>query len=402
MLSLDNNAESADELQNMANAVMRNYVTKHHTRAINHLVNAKGNKKGMWKTYVYEGGKRKEICKKTEDDLYDALYKFYQHGTMHPVTFKEMFDQLMEHKQNHLGRAEQTIYQNQRHFSGISPELQNMALDDISEEDIQQWLVEDFLPKKPKEEMLRKVFQLLSQVFAYGIRKRIRTDNPMDYLSVQDYLKYCDHSKKTDEERSFSEEEIDLIHDEVCKTLNNPRSLMVLTAMETGLRSGELAALHKTDVVGDYLHIHRQQRRTSQEGRTGIEELQYTKDERMHPHDGRKVPMTRECKEAVNLALNLPGKSEYLFHNADGSPIAKDSYNRYLARVCGRLGITTTNNHAFRLAFNTRMIDLGFSSAERALILGHAVQTNETHYSVSDKRRLDHLKESIVNSRETR
>ena len=48
------------------------------------------------------------------------------------------------------------------------------------------------------------------------------------------------------------------------------------------------------------------------------------------------------------------------------------------------------------------MIDLGFSSAERALILGHAVQTNETHYSVSDKRRLDHLKESIVNSRETR
>lgn len=112
--------------------------------------------------------------------------------------------------------------------------------------------------------------------------------------------------------------------------------------------------------------------------------------------------MTRECEEAVNLTLNLPGKSEYLFHNADGSPIAKDSYNRYLARVCSRLGITTTNNHAFRLAFNTRMIDLGFSSAERALILGHAVQTNETHYSVSDKRRLDHLKESIVNSRETR
>ena len=64
MLSLQSDAENADELQLMANVVIRNFVKKHHTRALNHLTNAKGNKKNMWKTYVYEDGKRKEICKK--------------------------------------------------------------------------------------------------------------------------------------------------------------------------------------------------------------------------------------------------------------------------------------------------------------------------------------------------
>ena len=138
------------------------------------------------------------------------------------------------------------------------------------------------------------------------------------------------------------------------------------------------------------------------DGKEALEELPYTKDERMHPHDGRRVPMTDECREAVCLAMDLPGESEYLFHDPDGKPINKDSYNRYLARLCQRIGIKTTNNHAFRLAFNSRMIDLGFSSAERALILGHAVQTNETHYSVSDKRRLERLKTSIVKDRDAR
>ena len=38
-------------------------------------------------------------------------------------------------------------------------------------------------------------------------------------------------------------------------------------------------------------------------------------------------------------------------------------------------------------ADNSRLIELGYSAAERASILGHAVETNERNYSVSDIRR---------------
>ncbi|MBR6406229.1 MAG: tyrosine-type recombinase/integrase [Lachnospiraceae bacterium] len=387
----------------MANLVIRKYVKKHHHQAISHLTNSTGKNKDRWKTFVYENGKRKEIKKSSEEDLYKALYDFYQFGRTKPLTLKDMLDQLAEYKRDLLGRSEQTVYLDRRHFSEISESLQNKAIADVTEEDVQKWLMESYLPKKPKDEALRKQFQLLSQLFEFGIRKKACLNNPMKYLDVHDYYRYCDQTKKQDEDREFSEEELDLIHEEVCKTPENPRSLMVLVAMETGLRSGELAAIHVSDIENEYLHIHRQQRIIKLDNdKYDLEELPYTKDERTHPHNGRRVPITEECREAINLALNLPGESEYLFHDSDGNPINKDSYNLYLRRLCTRLGIVATNNHAFRIAFNSRMIHLGFSSAERALIMGHAVTTNESHYSISDKRRLDGLKKRIVEDGDAR
>ena len=85
-----------------------------------------------------------------------------------------------------------------------------------------------------------------------------------------------------------------------------------------------------------------------------------------------------------------------MFHDKEGKAIAKTSYELHLRRSCARLGIETSNNHAFRIAFNSRLIERGLSAADRALILGHAVQTNEHHYSVSDKRRLDEIRQQLL------
>ena len=77
-------------------------------------------------------------------------------------------------------------------------------------------------------------------------------------------------------------------------------------------------------------------------------EVPYTKDEKKHPHDGRYVPITAEAQKVI------------------------------------------------RMAFNSRLIELDFSASDRALILGHQVQTNETHYSLTDKRRLGMIKERLM------
>ena len=96
------------------------------------------------------------------------------------------------------------------------------------------------------------------------------------------------------------------------------------------------------------------------------------------------------------LAEKLPGASEYVFHDKNGNPVSKDSYEQHLRRTCKNLGIKTSNNHAFRIAFNSLLIEKELSSADRALILGHAVQTNEQHYSVSDRRRLEKIRQKIA------
>ena len=54
---------------------------------------------------------------------------------------------------------------------------------------------------------------------------------------------------------------------------------MALLAAETGMRLGELAALHKEDISDEFIHVHRQQiKSTDDEGHTYFYEVPYTKD----------------------------------------------------------------------------------------------------------------------------
>ena len=95
-----------------------------------------------------------------------------------------------------------------------------------------------------------------------------------------------------------------------------------------------------------------------------------------------------------NLFFVITG---YVFHEKGKvAPISKDSYEQNLRKRCKRLGTLPKNNHAFRIAFNSKMIELGFSAADRALILGHEIQTNETHYSLTDKRRLEDIRARMI------
>lgn len=170
---------------------------------------------------------------------------------------------------------------------------------------------------------------------------------------------------------------------------------MTLLASETGMRAGELSAVLKSDISGGFIHVHRQLLRNENDGHYVFFEVEYTKDEKKHPHGGRYIPITPECQEIIDLALLLPGDSDHLFHYSDGRTVTTDTYEQNLSRRCSRLGIETTNNHAFRVAFNSRLIERGFSPADRALILGHAVETNERNYSVSDRRRLDDIRKRL-------
>ena len=47
------------------------------------------------------------------------------------------------------------------------------------------------------------------------------------------------------------------------------------------------------------------------------------------------------------------------------------------------------------MALNSRLIELGLDSSVRATLLGHTVQTNECHYSLTDRRRLNQIKDLL-------
>lgn len=211
----------------------------------------------------------------------------------------------------------------------------------------------------------------------------------------EDYAKGCDHTKKSAEERSFSDAECGALLQNALDTCTNPRSLIRMLSMETGMRAGELCAIHKSDILDGYIHVHRQIVKDSSLKPQAFHEVGYCKNERQRPRDGRYVPRTPAIDEILNLSEKLPGESEYLFHDKAGKFITPDSYEMHLRRACARLKISTSNNHAFRIAHNSKLIEKGLSASDRALLLGQSVETNERYYSVSDRRRLDELRAKL-------
>lgn len=372
----------------------KDYVSSRHQRKISPISPCKAFKNGGYKTYVYVGNKRSSLTAVTEEALFEKLYIFYFSQETKEKTLEQAFELLMEYKKDCKNRKEKTIKTDRGLFRHIARTLIDTNIREITDESIQKYIVSDLLPTRPSKNQLKRLLGLINQVFTFAIRKKYCSDNPMRFIDITDYYPDCKDTEKTDEERAFSMEELDKIVNDAEKTLENPRSQMKIFSKETGVRLGELPAIWKEDVdlENGYVHIHRQQ---VKEGNKLIE-VPYTKNERKHPRGGRKIPLTEKAKQIIEIALATPGESNYLFHDANKAEwVKKDSYVQNLRRSCERLGCTATNNHAFRIAFNSRLIDLGIEASDRALILGHEVQTNENHYSVTDNRRLEDIKNRL-------
>ena len=395
MLFQDPSFAESELVKEMISRSKKNYVLSNHKNSIFQM-NVTGKRHGWYKTNVRDAdGNRKQLVAKSEDALFEKLFSHYKSLEEGPATLQKAFDMLMDKKKNENNRSANTITEDVRYFQKISDALKQAPVASITEENIRKWITNDYMMTKPKETALKKMLQLFSQIFRHAMHEHLCTTNPAEYISKDDYLKDCNLNTKTDEERSFSKEEILRIEQDAKRTPKEPCALMTLLASETGMRAGELSALLKSDVSGGFIHVHRQLLRNKREGHFVFYEVEYTKDEKNRPHGGRYVPISPRCQEVLDLAFLLPGESDHLFHYKDGRAITTDTYEQNLSRRCKRLGIGTTNNHAFRIAFNSRLIELGFSSADRALILGHAVETNERHYSVSDRRRLDSIWERL-------
>ena len=398
MVLLKRSPEIAEWLTDMTSIKAKKlYVKAKHKHVVAQINSSDKYHNGYWGTHVYVNGKRKAVQKPTEDKLYEFLFNFYQEQDDKKKTFDEAFDRFIEGKRDR-GRSELTLKEYRRYHKLIPQSIKNKDIALISEDELRKWFVKDFLTRKPKKEAMKKMLQQLKAVFTFGIRKGYCFSNPALNILAEDYYKFCDLSMRSNEQRSFSNEEIEKLRDYCLNDRKNPHAAMMLVAMETGMRLGELAALKKTDVDDDYIWVHRQQVVVFDDERCRnrqIRDLEYTKNEKSNPKGGRLIPITENCRTALRIAYEIPGESEYVFHHPNGKPIVKDSYEYYLRRRCKSLGIPISHNHAFRVAFNARLIEAGVDCNERCLVLGHSMQTNERHYSFSDRRKVDDVKNKL-------
>jgi len=141
--------------------------------------------------------------------------------------------------------------------------------------------------------------------------------------------------------------------------------VMILTALRTGMRRGELLALRWDNVDLESRRI-----RVAEAMSNGV--VTATKN-----HKPRVVPISRE------LALELAGldrDGEYVF-NDRGARLTTDEVKRLVPYACSDAGLRRLNWHALRHSFASQLVMAGVDIRTVQALLGHASINQTMRYS---------------------
>jgi integrase len=142
---------------------------------------------------------------------------------------------------------------------------------------------------------------------------------------------------------------------------------MVLVAVRTGLRLGELLALTWDDV--DLATGKLVVRRSAYRGQLGP-----TKTGAL-----REVPLGDEVLAALRSHRHLRGK--FVFCKEDGSPLTDRDCRRPLERACKKAELQQVGWHALRHTFASQLAALGAPMKAVQELLGHAQLTMTQRYT---------------------
>lgn len=372
------------------------FVLEHHAQKIYQVES--GRLAGYWTTKYYENGKRRVKQLKSKQALIQFLYDFYKEGEGYNKTFETVYNEAVDHRRN-IGKIQyKTVEDYMVSFNRFMLPLKDKKISSFTDEMLMMWITDILEEQKPKVSVYDHMFGYVDTAFKYAVRKKYIATNPMDSIDRSDYYRLCDRGIKKPEETYFTDEEVELIRNYAKQHLDNPRALLILLNAEMGTRAGELPALRWDDVEDEFIRIHAQQIRNDETTPQTFEVVEYTKNARRKA-DGqpREFPITPRIRQILNIARQMPGESEYVFHDKNGAMITKDTYERHLMRVCRNyLHLTKTNNHCFRRHVNLILIELGYDTSERAYLLGQTTRTNDQDYSPSRVKNMRRIQDDLT------
>lgn len=346
---------------------------------------------------------RSRLSAKTRGALMDKLMDYY--GIyLQDMSLQSVFHLALEEKAKTENPDSKTILHYQQDYQRfITEELSGQDIRKLDGVQLQEYTQKLVHSSCITYKAFLKYKGVLNLAFQYALRHDILTTNPVTAIKNQVYKKNCALVANRPEQKIHSPDDIANIKALIRKRMAHQtyhgyfiNGYAMLFAIETGVRCGELVALQWEDVKDTYIHIHAQQLKEKGEHGSIYYYAPYTKNEKGVSQDGRKFPLTEPVKtllEEVKTVQQEKGiRSDYIFCHEDGDWIKTDAYETCLRRLCQSLGMTVTNNHAFRMSLNSNvLIPAGLPVTERARLLGHSVETNLKYYSFAGKDNLQEL-----------
>lgn len=341
---------------------------------------------GKWYTYVPDDkakSKKKLVKRQTKGAIEDFIAAYYEE-LENKIYILDVFREWIEQKLE-FGEIQKQTYDR---YSTDALRFFNNEINDIEFYKIDSVYLEEFVKLTIKREKLSaksysNLRTLLLGIFKYG-RKHGYTE-----LVIRDFFDDIDLSKKAFTKRVKADDEQVFNYDEKNRILsyinNNDYTLCTLgikLAFYTGLRAGELAALKKSDVVGNVLKVRRTEVRMKDgEGHYIFDVRESTKTEA----GVRDIMLIKQAKDTIQEVIKINPFGEFLFEDS-GRRLKGKAFTVRLYKLCDTLAIPRRSLHKVRKTYGTNLRNGNVDKAVIINQMGHTdIATTDRHYVFNDK-----------------
>lgn len=337
-----------------------------------------------WYTYLKAESGRRLISASSLDDLEDKIVCHYQEKIESP-TLEDVFIEWQTErlKYNEISKGTYDKYVNDyKRFFGAS-NISHHKIKTITEDELDLYIRATISELELTQKAYSAFRTIVRGTFKYAKRKKYTE------LSITTFFQDIDLSKRMfkrsvhdPKEQVFQESEIPML----IEWLNNhPRvsNYGVILALQTGIRTGELAALKFSDVEGDVLHIQRQEIKYKGENRREVihEVVDYCKTEM----GDRYIYLTESALNTIKKIKLLNPFNEYMMFE-HGARVQTNTFNDRLKLACTKLNIPVRSMHKLRKTYGTTLIDNGVDESLIMTQMGHKdISTTRKYYYYANK-----------------
>lgn len=226
---------------------------------------------------------------------------------------------------------------------------------------------------------------VLNGVFKRCVALKIIPHNLINDIELDIFRKRCkpSKSKKTNYTAEKRKKLLDYLSD-----VKEMYSYAIQLDFYLTCRIGELLALKREDVDGDYIYINR----TLRQNYNIDENLHFTLGEtsnekrlKGNEESGFKAifltPKAREIIQKV-IAINPSGEFLFMKYNRQLNP---NTFNEYLQRYCEKADVQYRSSHQIRFTMATNLYKNGVDLTEISKMLEHADTATTWHYIRQNK-----------------
>ena len=330
-------------------------------RGVLYMARRKKDRRGYYKQTFTYNGQRYYVRSKDESELpakIEEKKKELQERKENRTnpTIQSYYDEFTEIRRREIKEA--TIRGQIYQFRNIAEVIMldgckfgTMRIKDITRRDI-EYARQSLLKSGKTPEYLNIIFAHLNHVFETATIDEIISRNPCKALKR---LKRENKPVSETKHRALSVDET-LLFLKTAQDRNSMYTNLFKVMLLTGMRIGEVSALHQTDISKDFIHVRR--------SITRDEIGQYIIGNDAKTQSGKRdIPLSDEVKKLIkeqvkqNNAVYGSGWSGPIFQSAEGTLLREYTVNREIRRICKAAEMEYFTCHAFRITFATRFIE---------------------------------------------